>query len=85
MKEHLVSRFEWGLTVAVEPSEVEMRVAILIRKAATDKISLNENVAFFIAKHIRSNVRKLEGILKRILAYARFTGHPMHLTWTKKH
>jgi chromosomal replication initiator protein len=84
LEERLVSRFGWGLTVAVEPPELEMRVAILIKKAATDKISLDENVAFFIAKHIRSNVRELEGALKRILAYARFTGHPITLDLAKE-
>jgi chromosomal replication initiator protein len=58
--------------VAVEPPELEMRVAILLKKAENDGVRLDENVAFFIAKHIRSNVRELEGALKRVLAYARF-------------
>ncbi len=84
LEERLVSRFGWGLTVAVEPPELEMRVAILIKKAATEKIVLDENVAFFIAKHIRSNVRELEGALKRILAYARFTGHQITLDLAKE-
>lgn len=74
MENRLISRFGWGLTVAVEPPELEMRVAILIKKAELDSITLPEDVAFFLARHIQSNVRELEGGLKRILAYARFTG-----------
>jgi chromosomal replication initiator protein len=72
IEERLISRFGWGLTVAVEPPELEMRVAILLKKAENDGVHVDENVAFFIAKHIRSNVRELEGALKRVLAYARF-------------
>jgi chromosomal replication initiator protein len=72
IEERLISRFGWGLTVAVEPPELEMRVAILLKKAENDGVQLDENIAFFIAKHIRSNVRELEGALKRVLAYARF-------------
>ena len=79
MEERLISRFGWGLTVAVEPPELEMRVAILLKKALLEKITLDENIAFFIAKHIRSNVRELEGALKRVLAYSRFTGHLLSL------
>ena len=79
VEERLISRFGWGLTVAVEPPELEMRVAILLKKALIEKIVLEENVAFFIAKHIRSNVRELEGALKRVLAYSRFTGHQLSL------
>jgi chromosomal replication initiator protein len=75
MENRLISRFGWGLTVAVEPPELEMRVAILIKKAELENIKLPEDVAFFLARHIQSNVRELEGGLKRILAYARFTGH----------
>lgn len=75
MENRLISRFGWGLTVAVEPPELEMRVAILIKKADHEAIKLPEDVAFFLARHIQSNVRELEGGLKRILAYARFTGH----------
>ncbi len=75
MENRLISRFGWGLTVAVEPPELEMRVAILIKKAEQEAILLPEDVAFFLARHIQSNVRELEGGLKRILAYARFTGH----------
>ena len=84
LEERLVSRFGWGLTVAIEPPELEMRVAILIKKAALEKISLEENIAFFIAKHIRSNVRELEGALKRVLAYSRFTGHALSLELVKE-
>ncbi|MDR1530511.1 MAG: chromosomal replication initiator protein DnaA [Burkholderiales bacterium] len=72
IEERLISRFGWGLIVALEPPELEMRVAILIAKAKAVNVSLDEQVAFFIAKHIRSNVRELEGALKRVLAYARF-------------
>jgi chromosomal replication initiator protein len=77
MENRLISRFGWGLTVAVEPPELEMRVAILIKKAEQESIQLPEDVAFFLARHIQSNVRELEGGLKRILAYARFTGHEL--------
>jgi chromosomal replication initiator protein len=70
--DRLISRFGWGLTVSVEPPELEMRVAILIKKAESEGLTLDEDVAFFIAKHIRSNVRELEGGLKRVLAYSRF-------------
>ena len=79
VEERLISRFGWGLTVAVEPPELEMRVAILLKKALMEEIVLDESVAFFIAKHIRSNVRELEGALKRVLAYSRFTGHQLSL------
>jgi chromosomal replication initiator protein len=72
MQERLISRFGWGLTVAIEPPELEMRVAILLKKAESEAVALNEDVAFFIAKHVRSNVRELEGALKKVLAYARF-------------
>ena len=72
MEPRLILRFGWGLTVAIEPPELEMRVAILISKAQKESIVLEESVAFFIAKHIRSNVRELEGALKRVVAYARF-------------
>ncbi len=84
MEERLISRFGWGLTVAVEPPELEMRVAILLKKALLEKISLDENIAFFIAKHIRSNVRELEGALKRVLAYSRFTSHSLSLDLAKE-
>ena len=84
IEDRLVSRFGWGLTVAVEPPELEMRVAILIKKASIDKISLDENVAFFIAKQIQSNVRELEGALKRVLAFSHFTGRPINLDLAKE-
>ncbi|MDG1073528.1 MAG: chromosomal replication initiator protein DnaA [Methylophilaceae bacterium] len=77
--ERLRTRFSWGLTVAVEPPELEMRVAILLKKAEESKVSLDEDVAFFVAKQIRSSVRELEGALNRIVAMAKFTGHPINL------
>ena len=70
--ERLVSRFDSGLTVAIEPPELEMRVAILIRKAEAEMAVMPEEVAFFVAKNVRSNVRELEGALRKILAYSRF-------------
>ena len=70
--ERLVSRFDSGLTVAIEPPELEMRVAILIRKADIEGTMMPEEVAFFVAKNVRSNVRELEGALRKILAYSRF-------------
>ena len=70
--ERLVSRFDAGLTVAIEPPELEMRVAILISKAEAEAAALPEDVAFFVAKNVRSNVRELEGALRKILAYSRF-------------
>ena len=72
--ERLRTRFSWGLTVAVEPPELEMRVAILLKKAEESKIDLHEDVAFFVAKQIRSSVRELEGALNRIVAMSKFTG-----------
>jgi len=74
MENRLISRFAWGLTVAVEPPELEMRVAILLKKAEAENVVLDETVAFFIATHSQSNIRELEGALKRILAYSRFSG-----------
>lgn len=70
--ERLVSRFDSGLTVAIEPPELEMRVAILINKALSEGAEMPEEVAFFVAKNVRSNVRELEGALRKILAYSRF-------------
>ncbi len=84
MEERLVSRFGWGLTVAIEPPELEMRVAILLKKAQAEKMKLDENTAFFIAKYIRSNVRELEGALKRVLAYSCFTNLPISLELAKE-
>jgi chromosomal replication initiator protein len=72
IEDRLISRFGWGLTVAIEPPELEMRVAILLKKAQAERIKLPEDVAFFVAKHIQSNVRELEGGLKRVIAYAKF-------------
>ncbi len=76
LEERLKSRFGWGLTVAVEPPELETRVAILMKKAEQANIDLSPDAAFFIAQRIRSNVRELEGALKRVIASANFTGRP---------
>jgi chromosomal replication initiator protein len=72
MHQRLVSRFEAGLTVGIEPPELEMRVAIMIQKARAENTEMPEDVAFFVAKNVRSNVRELEGALRKILAYSRF-------------
>ena len=72
IEDRLISRFGWGLTVAIEPPELEMRVAILLKKAEVERVKLPEDVAFFIATHIQSNVRELEGALKRVFAFTRF-------------
>lgn len=77
VEERLKSRFGWGLTVVVEPPELETRVAILVSKAEQSNIELPYEVAFFIAKRIRSNVRELEGALRRVIANAQFTGKPI--------
>lgn len=82
--ERLRTRFSWGLTVAVEPPELEMRVAILLKKAEESKINLHEDVAFFVAKQIRSSVRELEGALNRIVAMANFTGHAIDTALAKE-
>lgn len=79
LEERLQSRLGWGLTVAIEPPELETRVAILIKKSHQNLITLPEDVAFFIAKRIRSNVRDLEGALQRVLAYSRFTNQPLSI------
>jgi chromosomal replication initiator protein len=84
MEERLISRFGWGLTVAIEPPELEMRVAIVLKKAEAEAVALSEEIAFFIAKHIRSNVRELEGALKKVLAFARFTGRELSLELAKE-
>ncbi|MDP3087622.1 MAG: chromosomal replication initiator protein DnaA [Methylotenera sp.] len=81
--ERLRTRFSWGLTVAVEPPELEMRVAILLKKAEAVNLNLPEDVAFFIAKQIRSSVRELEGALNRIIAMAKFTGHAIDVHLAK--
>src|SRR5262252_266742 len=82
--ERLKSRFSWGLTVAIEPPEQEMRVAIILKKAEAVSLKLSEEVAFFIAKHIRSNVRELEGALKSVIAYSRFNGRDITLDTVKE-
>lgn len=74
LEERLKSRFVWGLTVAVEPPELETRVAILMKKAEMERVDLDSDTAFFIAERVRSNVRELEGALKRVIANSRFTG-----------
>lgn len=82
--ERLRTRFSWGLTVAVEPPELEMRVAILLKKAEAARFVLHEDVAFFIAKQVRSSVRELEGALNRIVAMAKFTGHEIDVHLAKE-
>ncbi|AWM78876.1 chromosomal replication initiator protein DnaA [Gammaproteobacteria bacterium ESL0073] len=84
LEERLKSRFGWGLTVAIEPPELETRVAILMKKAEQAKILLNQQDAFFIAQRIRSNVRELEGSLKRVMAHAQFTGKPITIELIKE-
>lgn len=84
MEDRLVSRFGSGLTVAIEPPELELRVAILLKKAEEDDLNLSEEVAFFVATHIQSNVRELEGALKRITAYANFTKEPVSVSLAKE-
>jgi len=81
--ERLVSRFDYGLTVAIEPPELEMRVAILLRKAESSRVELREEVAFFIAKHLRQNVRELEGALRKVIAYSSFHNQPITLELVK--
>ncbi len=84
LEERLKSRFGWGLTVAIEPPELETCVAILKSKAQAVQVELPDEVAFFIAKRIRSNVRELEGALRRVIANARFTGQPITLEFAKE-
>jgi chromosomal replication initiator protein len=84
LEERLKSRFGWGLTVAIEPPELETCVAILMSKAAAGMVDLPEEVAFFVAKRIRSNVRELEGALRRIVATSEFTGRPITLDLVKE-
>lgn len=81
--QRLISRFDSGLTVAIEPPELEMRVAILLRKADAELVHLPEDVAFFVAKNVRSNVRELEGALRKILAFARFSGQELTIGLAK--
>ncbi|MFM7709088.1 MAG: chromosomal replication initiator protein DnaA [Gammaproteobacteria bacterium] len=84
LEERLKSRFGWGLTVAIEPPELETCAAILKTKAAATGVALSDEVALFIAKRIRSNVRELEGALRRVIANSRFTGEPITLEFTKE-
>ncbi len=84
LEERLKSRFSWGLTVAIEPPELETSVAIIARKAERLKVDLPPEVSFFIAQRIRSNIRELEGALHRVVAYARFTGQPINLSLAKE-
>ncbi len=84
LEERLKSRFGWGLTVAIEPPELETSVAILISKAEAEGVDLPDEVAFFIAKRIRSNVRELEGALRRVIANYRFTGRAINLDFAKE-
>ncbi|MEY2633928.1 MAG: hypothetical protein RIR00_2582, partial [Pseudomonadota bacterium] len=84
LDDRLVTRFDWGLTVQIEPPELEMRVAILKKKAEAEGLQLDDEVAFFIAKHLRSNVRELEGALKKVLAYSSFHGRLIALDLAKE-
>ena len=84
LEERLKSRFGWGLTVSIEPPELETSVAILMQKAEAAGVGLPEEVAFFIAKRIRSNVRELEGALRRVMANSEFTGQPITLDFAKE-
>lgn len=84
VEDRLKSRFGWGLTIAIEPPELETRVAILMRKAVENKIFLPDEVAFFIAKRLRSNVRELEGALNRVIANANFTGRPITIDFVRE-
>ncbi len=84
LEERLKSRFGWGLTVCIEPPELETRVAILMAKADQMNVHFPSDVAFFVAKHIRSNVRELEGALRRVVAHAHFTGHEIDIDFTRE-
>ena len=84
LEERLKSRFGWGLTVAIEPPELETRVAILMNKAKLSGVELSHDVAFFIAKRIRSNIREIEGALRRVIANAQFTGKAITLDFAKE-
>jgi len=84
VEDRLKTRFGWGLTIAIEPPELETRVAILMKKAQQNQIKLPEEVAFFIAKRLRSNVRELEGALNRVVANANFTGRPITIDFVKE-
>lgn len=84
LEDRLISRFDWGLTVQIEPPELEMRVAILQKKAEALRVSVDDDVAFLIAKNLRSNVRELEGALNKVVAYARFHGRGISLEVAKE-
>lgn len=84
LEDRLITRFDWGLTVQIEPPETEMRVAILKKKAEVEGVALDDEVAFVIAKHLRSNVRELEGALKKVLAYSSFHGREIALDLVKE-
>ncbi len=83
LEDRLISRFDWGLTVQIEPPELEMRVAILQKKAEALRVDLHDDVAFLIAKNLRSNVRELEGALNKVVAFARFHGRGITLEVAK--
>ena len=84
LEDRLITRFDWGLTVQIEPPEIEMRVAILKKKAEAENVALDDEVAFYIAKHLRSNVRELEGALKKVLAYSSFHGRKIDFDLAKE-
>jgi chromosomal replication initiator protein len=84
LDERLKSRFSWGLPVAIEPPELETRVAILMSKAQSSNVELPDEVAFFIAKRIRSNIRELEGALRRVIANAQFTGQAITMDFARE-
>ena len=84
LEDRLISRFDWGLTVQIEPPELEMRVAILKKKAEALRVDVDDDVAFLIAKNLRSNVRELEGALNKVVAFARFHGRPISLEVAKE-
>lgn len=83
LEERLISRFDWGLTVTIDPPELEMRIAILKKKAEAERVSISDEVCFLIAKNLRSNVRELEGALNRVIAYAGFHGKEISLDVAK--
>ncbi len=83
LEERLRSRFEWGLIADIQPPELETKIAILRRKAETDAIELPDDVALFIAQHVKSNIRELEGLLNRVVAFASLTGRPISLDLAK--
>lgn len=84
LEDRLITRFDWGLTVQIEPPETEMRVAIIKKKGESNGVAVPDDVAFFIAKHLRSNVRELEGALNRVLAFARFHSREISLDLAKE-